>query len=355
MDDPPDIDVAEHWPALGLHPGAAVSASGGPSGGPGAVSSVSGGFSGAAVWRISGSGTPGFCLRRWPADADPDRLRGIHSLLNHIADCGMTVVPVPLPDGSGASLVRHAGRWWQLEPWMPGTADFMDHPVDARLDSAMRGLAQWHIAAARFDPSAAEARWLSHSPSSPSPAITDRISLIDDGTRRLPAIEQALVQEPHVRFRELGMRITLLFRRSSRTVRESLVAATGIRVPLQPCLRDVWHDHLLFTGNELTGLIDFGAVRTETVASDLSRLLGSLLHDDHLRWQQALEAYTAVRPLSEAEQRLVPLLDQSGVLLSGLTWLKRRCLLNTPLPDLDRVCGRLARNVERLHRLAGGW
>ena len=92
---------------------------------------------------------------------------------------------------------------------------------------------------------------------------------------------------------------------------------------LHPCLRDVWHDHLLFTGEDLTGIIDASASRTENVASDLSRLLGSLLGDDFRRWETALDAYSSVREISVAERRLITVLDHSGVVLSAAHWLAR--------------------------------
>jgi Ser/Thr protein kinase RdoA (MazF antagonist) len=120
-------------------------------------------------------------------------------------------------------------------------------------------------------------------------------------------------------------------------------------VPLQPCLRDVWHDHVLFQEDEVTGLIDPSAARTDTVAADISRLAGSLIADDRLAWGKAIDAYQSVRPLSREEAALVGILDRSGVLLSGMTWLERRyfeCISFTEraLERFQRIAARLSSN-----------
>src|SRR5437763_1299451 len=41
-------------------------------------------------------------------------------------------------------------------------------------------------------------------------------------------------------------------------------------VPVQPCLCDVWHDHVLYTGDAVTGLIDYGEVKPDHPAVDLA-------------------------------------------------------------------------------------
>jgi hypothetical protein len=48
-------------------------------------------------------------------------------------------------------------------------------------------------------------------------------------------------------------------------------------VPLQPCLCDSWHDHVLFESDAVTGLIDYGSAKIDHVAVDLARMLGSLM------------------------------------------------------------------------------
>src|SRR5205807_3808434 len=53
-----------------------------------------------------------------------------------------------------------------------------------------------------------------------------------------------------------------------------LESLADISLPLQPCIRDIWHDHVLFTANDVTGVIDFGAVDMDTPATDIARLLG---------------------------------------------------------------------------------
>ena len=41
---------------------------------------------------------------------------------------------------------------------------------------------------------------------------------------------------------------------------QQMAAAQSLQVPLQVCHGDLWHDHVLYRGQEVTGLIDFGAM-----------------------------------------------------------------------------------------------
>ena len=49
---------------------------------------------------------------------------------------------------------------------------------------------------------------------------------------------------------------------------------------LQPCLRDARPEHFLFDGDQLSGLVDFGAMAVDSVVGDLARLIGEWLDDD---------------------------------------------------------------------------
>lgn len=92
--------------------------------------------------------------------------------------------------------------------------------------------------------------------------------------------------------------------------------------PNQPVIRDVWHDHVLFTGDKVTGLVDFGAMQLDNVALDVARLLGSLVGDQQERWQYAIEAYSKIRNLSDKEIQFSIVMDRVATLLGSLNWLK---------------------------------
>jgi Ser/Thr protein kinase RdoA (MazF antagonist) len=312
------------------------------------------GFSGAFVARVE-TATGAFCLRSWPpSTADRERILPIHELLGHVRSRGVDYVAVPLVADHGETLVSVAGRLWQVEPWLPGAADFWSRPSEARLTAAFGALARFHLAARDFRPSAGPTSLFAPAPPGPAPTVLDRIERMHFWTPdRRTAIRERLARfsqevDDDSRLESLAERILADFERSAQRIAHEMRAAAYEPVPLQPCLRDVWHDHVLFQGDAVSGLIDPSAARTDTVAADLSRLAGSLIADDRRAWSLALDAYRSVRDLSPAEEILVGVLDRSGVVLSGMTWLERWHFGGVPLSDraldrLERIAARLAK------------
>jgi Ser/Thr protein kinase RdoA (MazF antagonist) len=325
------------------------------------------GFSGAVVLRVVVEGTKlapeaEYCLRGWPPDSlQRDRLAGLHRLLEHIHRCGVKQVPVPLKSQFGTTLYTEAGQFWQLEPWLPGQADFSSAPTDVRLQNSMTVLAQWHDAAARFEARSSEAEWFKQVTSATSPTVEDRLVRIHrfyttDVAKMKKLVADATMLDgwnaEFLELKSLSRQILNFFVISAPHVGEELLSYRDMRLRLHPCLRDVWHDHILFEGDEVTGLIDPNAARCETPATDLARLLGSFLRDDDDRWEMAMAAYRSVRPLSDREAKLARVLDQSTTLLSGLTWLERLFVHRENYSNPARVIARLRQITSRIERLA---
>jgi Ser/Thr protein kinase RdoA (MazF antagonist) len=311
------------------------------------------GFSGAIVRCVETADGP-FCLRGWPqATIDGDRILGLHELLRHVALRGIDYVAVPLPQDEGTTVVRAAGRFWQLEPWLPGCADFCSSPSRARLTAAFVALGRFHQAARSFQPRHGGVLLLGTAAPTIAPTVVDRIELFERWTPERLAVIRAQLQRQESEFTILARRVAAAFQRSARRVADELRAVGGKPMPSQPCLRDVWHDHVLFQGDKVTGLIDPSAARTDTVAADIARLAGSLIADDRAAWDIALEAYRSVAPLSEREAQLVPVLDRSGILLSGMAWLERTDLWHIDQSAFAaRVLDRLERIAQRAEQLA---
>jgi Ser/Thr protein kinase RdoA (MazF antagonist) len=124
-----------------------------------------------------------------------------------------------------------------------------------------------------------------------------------------------------------------------------------MKLTLQPCLRDIWHDHVLFSEDRTTGLIDFGALREECVVGDVARLLGSLVRGDRGEWQTGLAAYRETRTLDGDELYLLEVFHATATLLAGMNWLRWIYLEKRTFDEPDRVLGRLDENIEQLRRM----
>lgn len=278
------------------------------------------GFSGAQVWSVQ-TATGRYAVRLWPPSWSRDRLSGLHQLLRSLQQAGLTYIAVPLPHHRGETLLRWGDQDLQVEPWLPGATD--RSPRSPRRAAAMKALADWHLAAAQYRPLAAHHAWFAVRPPQPAPAVLERRQrlrqLQADHLRH--AAEQA-VHRAGPEARALLERIVTKILQQAESVLKELDAAARWTVSLQPVLRDIWREHVLFTGEVVTGLIDPSACRTDTVAADLSRLLGSWYGRDVSAWSDALAEYQKHRSLTAAERNLIPLLHHSGVLLSSVTWLE---------------------------------
>ena len=334
------------------------------------------GFSGAGVLRVTANNRK-YALRCWASGTFPsDRIRELHRYLDHLERAGLPVA-VPLQDRDGCgSLISLGDEWWQLEPWLIGTPKTGATLSSRERRSMMRTLAQLHLLSERYVSSASGRQWFSPSSGSP-PAIRERLLLIAKwDVRRMQRVQSALrdansfgEQTRHdllvssfedaktdsgiseIRFRDLSLSILEQFQLCAGAVRKRLEALESVRVPLFPCWRDLWREHVLFQDEQVSGVIDATATRTDHPGTDLSRLLGSLFEDDVSAWGQALADYGEVRPLNSIDRELISALDQSSVLLSGMTWVQRWENRTLPADKLEAVCERLTIIERRLRQL----
>ncbi len=294
-----------------------------------------GGFSGARLWRVEAGGAS-FCLRAWPpGDPTPERLRWLHDLMSAARAAGLAFVPAVVPVG-GATFVAHAGRLWELIAWLPGRADFRQRPDRTRLRAACVALARLHRA------------WAGRmSTRGPCPALVRRLAradewltLVSSGWR--PRIEAA---DPVRPWAEAAGRLLSVW---AGRVTDLLAPWSGRDFALHPCLCDVWHDHVLFEGDTVSGIVDYGSVKVDHSTVDLARLLGSLVGDDAAAWAAGFDAYGSVRPLTPDEQALARALDRTGVILGAANWLKWLYHDGRTFEDRTLIAERLAGLVRRL-------
>jgi len=208
----------------------------------------------------------------------------------------------------------------------------------------MQTLAQFHLLAAT----------IGQNKEAPPPAILDRQRRYEEYASRggIAVIERAvgspLESETDALASRMLARVRFAIERSA--VWRELEAP--IQLPLQPAIRDIHHDHVLFTGDEVTGIIDFGAMRIDTPLTDIARLVGSLVGDEREARQFAFNAYSELRPLSESDRQVIDLLDESGVILGGLNWLNWLYVERRDMGPTEPIVRRLGELLQRLERFA---
>ena len=300
-----------------------------------------GGFSGANLWRIETAHGDSMCLRRWPAEQSSDRLDWIHLVLRRAAAEGLPVA-VPVETTAGPTWLSHQSRLYELSRWMPGKADFNADPSEGRLLSAATTLAKFHQAAAQVNLDFGR-----------SLGLEQRTVLLSQYQSTLASVRKHFARHPSppIDVRHLLESTAAV---PTSVVNRTLAALQTLSAnvfPLQPVIRDVWHDHLLFTDDEVTGLVDFGAMRMDIASLDLSRMLGSLVGDDVGRQRFAVAAYDSVRKLSDSERDAIAPLIDAQTILSAANWLNWLVVERRTFADPGAVEKRVADISKRVARI----
>lgn len=285
----------------------------------GQLSAVAGGFSGSNVFRVQlPQGV--FALKQWPISQPVHiPLATIYTWMEYGRASGITIIPSvqrTLTQQTSHVMDRHS---WELLSWMPGLS--VNDPKDEQVQQSIQQLHQLHQAWRRLHPPI----------SAPCPAVLLQYQRLTEW--RSEEWDQ-LRRQDNLVANQAGRLLQNLIPQAVHTLQPWL----NRKVLVQPCLADIWADHLLFEQNKLTGLIDFGGARFDHPAQDLARLFSS--------W-----SLTATRPLenhffdypdrSETFQTLSSMLAQTGLIVSLSNWLRWIFLEQRSFADRQRCFQRM--------------
>lgn len=298
-----------------------------------------GGLSGSRLWRYAAPAGPRVA-RAWPSGTTSGRVARVHAWLRAAADLPFVAHPIAATGGSTA--IELDGRCWEVTPWLPGepTAGV---PSLARVRAGFEALAELHARLSRTD-----ARM------GPSPGLAAR----RDELRGLMAgafdlLAAVLATRPDDPCTADALAWLGLARRLAPGVLATATAASRLALPLQPCLRDARPEHFLFTGDSVTGLVDFGAMDVESPAADLARLSGEWLPRgscDGLR-SQGLDTYGRARPTSPDEIAAAGAFEELADLLIAERWIRWRFVEGRRFEDDRASAEGISRGLARLRRL----
>jgi hypothetical protein len=155
----------------------------------------------------------------------------------------------------------------------------------------------------------------------PSLAARERVALLRKLPDRLLQLEVARYDwsDAH-RLCVKEVSVQAIRRMISPLLREGVVHEQVAR-PVQTVVRDLWHDHLLFDGERLGGLVDFGTMQIDARECDWARMLGSLRVEGQVPWTWAKQIFAALPEAPAVDWTYVQWLHATGSILGWMNWI----------------------------------
>jgi homoserine kinase type II len=241
-----------------------------------------------------------FILTLYEKRVDPEDLPFFIGLMGHLAENGIAC-PVPIADTSGEVLKTLNGRSAAIVSFLKGGSN--NKPSPERCGAAGSALAGMHLAASGFTGTRKNAL----SSASWTPLLAESANgkghfdpeLINNTAERLDEILQDWPQD----------------------------LPTGI------IHADLFPDNVLFTGDDVTGLIDFYFACEDMLAYDLAVMLNAWCYESDFsinvtKARRLVAGYQSVRPLSDQERAALPVLCRGAAMRFFLTRLYD--WINTP-------------------------
>lgn len=285
------------------------------------VSRVSQGLSGGEVFRCR-SPERSFALKRWPAGTTEQRVDEVHCVQIY-AHQTLPLLPRLCFIRENCSRLTLGSRHFELSTWLPGTAfakEMADKSeripaaaaVAAAVNSGAAAIARFHVATQGLGTALAFA-----------PAIFQRLKRLGEIRQELPAV----LANSGKMTGSARLAAEYLIRNWQRLqfASESLLRPLALKqVPIQWVLRDCHREHILFENGVVSGIVDFDAIRQDTVGSDLARWVGSFMDlgvKTELLWGEAFAGYSSVRAISPCEQQLSGAIEEASWYIHLANWL----------------------------------
>jgi len=298
---------------------------------------VTQGLSGGTVVRCSHP-LGDFALKRWPATTTANRLDEIHRV-QQFAGKSLNLVPELIPWRSNQMRLTTGNSNFDFARWKGG-CEFNGGvgEVLAAVNRGAEAIARFHRSTVGLGVKSAIA-----------PAVIQRIDRLASLKGLLPdAITRVSLHRESIRQagKFLAGNWRLLQQKS-----ESILQKWSDRVvPIQWVLRDIHREHVLFDQGEVTGMVDFDAVRRDTLATDLARWVGSfadLTVPNELLWSEAFCGYQSTSTISPCEQELASAIEMVNRYIQLANWVVWIAMENRTFPcgpeDIDRRVTRLLR------------
>ncbi|MDM4014149.1 phosphotransferase [Roseiconus lacunae] len=298
---------------------------------------------------------PSFALKCWPAGTSIRRVTQIHRVVSELANRN-PIVPQYRRALNGQTLVADQdNRLWELATWMKG------QPIVPEADSTLiqqgaRAIGLVHRTLRELE------TWPSPSGTlSPSAAVAERLDRVGAVSVRLGAclasnLAGSVPQELCWRVSDACHVLRLHWERKFQQIGAELGEFRGVDLPQHWILRDVHQEHLLFDAGQVTGIIDFDAMRVDSPLVDFARWLGSF----QCFWQapaqiaeQTLAECSPGTPfpaLPATSSKLLVAIARASLWISLANWVVWLIDESRQFPDLDRVQRRLGRLTDYASR-----
>jgi Ser/Thr protein kinase RdoA (MazF antagonist) len=281
------------------------------------------------LWRVT-VGDRTYCLKGTPSrDRSIGNFIRIHRFLEHLWSQGCRDIACPVINLKQDTFVETFNSIWELSNFLPGEATRT--PTLAQAVAAAEFLARLHVTAASYQ----------SFPLGIAPGLKYRRELCEElRNGRLNEIYSVIENSTPSPTRDMAINVTLQIEDILPKVFEHLEQARA-KVPVQYCLVDCHISNFLFTGDLVTGAVDFITADLDSVARDVARLFGSIATQDQNIWRTCIASYQRLRPLSDAELKLALAFHTSGLVGRVANWLDWRFIARHDFADAATTHARL--------------